>query len=55
VSPVKYELVFYIPVDNILHSHCCENLRSYTPLVAVQPQFYLDDSFNSGQVVMQKG
>jgi hypothetical protein len=30
VSPVKYELGFYIPEDDILHSHCRESLRSYT-------------------------
>jgi hypothetical protein len=30
VSPVKYELGFYIPEDGILHSHRRENLRSYT-------------------------
>jgi hypothetical protein len=30
VSPVKYELGFYIPDDGILHSHCRENLKSYT-------------------------
>jgi hypothetical protein len=29
VSPVKYELVFYIPEDDILHSHRRENLKSY--------------------------
>jgi hypothetical protein len=28
MSPVKYELGFYIPEDDILHSHCCENLKS---------------------------
>jgi hypothetical protein len=28
VSPVKYELGFYIPEDEILHSHCRENLKS---------------------------
>jgi hypothetical protein len=28
VSPVKYELVFYMPEDDILHSHCRENLKS---------------------------
>jgi hypothetical protein len=32
VSPVKYELGFYIPEDDILHSHCCENLKSYIAL-----------------------
>jgi hypothetical protein len=29
VSPVKYELGSYIPEDDILHSHCRENLKSY--------------------------
>jgi hypothetical protein len=29
VSPVKYELGFYIPEDDILHSHRRENLISY--------------------------
>jgi hypothetical protein len=32
VSPVKYELGSYIPEDGILHSHRCENLRSYIAL-----------------------
>jgi hypothetical protein len=30
VSPVKYELGFYIPDEDILHSHRRENLKSYT-------------------------
>jgi hypothetical protein len=29
VSPVKYEKGFYIPEDDILHSHNRENLKSY--------------------------
>jgi hypothetical protein len=29
VSPVKYELSFYISEDDILHSHSRENLKSY--------------------------
>jgi hypothetical protein len=29
VSPVKYELGFYIPEDDILHSDRRENLKSY--------------------------
>jgi hypothetical protein len=29
VSPVKYELDFYIPEDGILHSDRRENLKSY--------------------------
>jgi hypothetical protein len=32
VSPVKYELGFYIPEDAILHSHRRENLTSYIAL-----------------------
>jgi hypothetical protein len=32
VSPVKYELGFYIPEDGILHSHRRENLKSYIGL-----------------------
>jgi hypothetical protein len=27
---VRYELGFYIPEDDILYSHCRENLKSYT-------------------------
>jgi hypothetical protein len=29
---VRYELGFYIPEDDIPHSHCCENLKSYIVL-----------------------
>jgi hypothetical protein len=29
VSPVRYELGFYIPEDGFLHSHRRENLKSY--------------------------
>jgi hypothetical protein len=32
VSPVKYELGFYIPEDDILHSHRRVNLKSYIAL-----------------------
>jgi hypothetical protein len=28
VSPVRHELISYIPEDDILHCHRCENLRS---------------------------
>jgi hypothetical protein len=37
VSPVKYELGFYIPEDGTLHSHCCENLKSYIITVLFFP------------------
>jgi hypothetical protein len=33
VSPVKYELGFYIPEDDILHSNRRENVKSYTEIV----------------------
>jgi hypothetical protein len=32
VSPAKYELAFYIPEEDILHSHCRKNLKSYIAL-----------------------
>jgi hypothetical protein len=32
VSPVRYELGFYIPEDGILHSHRRENLKTYMAL-----------------------
>jgi hypothetical protein len=32
VSPVKYEMCFYIPEDDILNNHRCENLKSYIAL-----------------------
>jgi hypothetical protein len=35
VSPVKYKLGFYIAEDAFLHSHCREDLKSYTELVNV--------------------
>jgi hypothetical protein len=33
VSPVKYELGFYIPEDDILLSHHRENLKCYIGLI----------------------
>jgi hypothetical protein len=35
VSPVKYELGFYIPEDDILHSHCREHFRSYETFIVL--------------------
>jgi hypothetical protein len=32
VSPVRYEVGFYIPEDAILHGHSRENLKSYIAL-----------------------
>jgi hypothetical protein len=58
MSPVRYELRFYILDDGILYSHCRENLKSYNPYhinnncVALQVQVFGNDSnkseFNSG-------
>jgi 5-methylcytosine-specific restriction endonuclease McrBC GTP-binding regulatory subunit McrB len=36
VSPVKYEVGFFIPEGDILHNHCSGNLKSYKNLL-----FYL--------------
>jgi hypothetical protein len=33
VSPVRYELGFYIPEDGILHSYRREDLKSYKDAV----------------------
>jgi hypothetical protein len=30
MSPVRYELGFYIPEDDVLHSHRRDNLKPYT-------------------------
>jgi hypothetical protein len=32
MSTVRYKLGFYIPEDDILHSHCREYLKSYIAL-----------------------
>jgi hypothetical protein len=37
VSPVRYELGFYILEDDILHSHRRENHKSYTALTGWTP------------------
>jgi hypothetical protein len=39
VSPVRYELGFYIPDDCIFHSHCRENLNHYIASI-ISPQHY---------------
>jgi hypothetical protein len=41
VSPVRYELGLYTPEDDILHSHRCENLKSYNGQAVLQePSYY---------------
>jgi hypothetical protein len=37
VSPVKYELCFYIPEDEILHRRYPENLKSYKTSTGLAP------------------
>jgi hypothetical protein len=34
MSPVKYQLGFYIPEDGIIHIHRRENLKSYSIALA---------------------
>jgi hypothetical protein len=41
VSPVRYELGFYIPDDGTLHSHCHENIKSYISRVYLKCQVSL--------------
>jgi hypothetical protein len=36
VSPVRYEVGFYIPEDDILHSHCYGNLHSSTSFLSLR-------------------
>jgi hypothetical protein len=36
VPPVKYELGFYIPEDDILHSHSRENFKCYKDINVMQ-------------------
>jgi hypothetical protein len=38
MSPVKYELGFYISEDDILHSHRRENLKSLLPIAVYLKQ-----------------
>jgi hypothetical protein len=33
MSPVRYELGFYIPEEDILHSHRRKNLKYYIALI----------------------
>jgi hypothetical protein len=51
VSPVKYVLGFYNPEDDILHSHCRENFKSYV-LVNIQNRTELP---SGEQIVLASG
>jgi hypothetical protein len=51
VSPVKYEPGFYIPEDDIFHSHRRGNLKSYTTLHLFQSKdfsLYATDMYTRG-------
>jgi hypothetical protein len=41
VSPVRYELEFYIPEGAILHSDCRGNLKSYIDYSCLQKALYI--------------
>jgi hypothetical protein len=50
VSPVRYELGFYISEDGILHSHRRENLKSYTvirDIYIIEDHRQSDNNFRS--------
>jgi hypothetical protein len=47
VSPVKYELGFYIPEDTILHSHRREHLKSYTVITYNYKQMKRPHSYHT--------
>jgi hypothetical protein len=41
VFTVRYDLCFYIPEDDILHSHCRENLKSLILIMEIQDSYLL--------------
>jgi hypothetical protein len=53
VSPVKYEQGFYIPEDDIPHSHRRENLKSYIHLQQFSLLFVFTSSSVSIFLVLQ--
>jgi hypothetical protein len=54
VSPVRYELGFYIPEDDILHSHRRENLSSYidSTKLAATPTAEFHNPINFGSPLL---
>jgi hypothetical protein len=53
VSRLKYELGFYIPEDDILHSHRRENLKSYMRKLCF-PDFKDDNACNQTKYGIQR-
>jgi hypothetical protein len=47
VSPVKYELGFYIPEEDILHSHRRENFKSDIRIGSGSSNYIGSDNINS--------
>jgi hypothetical protein len=47
MSPVKYELGFYIPEDGNLHSHCREHLTSYINHISSQTLMWVAVAVNT--------
>jgi hypothetical protein len=45
MSPVKYELGFYIPEDDILHGHRRVNLKSYSFVLVYTSKSYVSPQF----------
>jgi hypothetical protein len=43
VSPVRYELSFYVTEDGILHSHRRENLISHIDFPCLEVHIFLTD------------
>jgi hypothetical protein len=58
VSSVRYELSFYIPADDNLHSHRCENLKFYIDIEIVFKEIlwivYLSQGKNEWQAFKNK-
>jgi hypothetical protein len=54
VSPVKYELGFYISEDAILHSHRRENLKSYILLLFILNHYMSQHNWPSSCVQRQE-
>jgi hypothetical protein len=49
VSPVRCDLGLYIQKDGILHSHRCENLKSYMEIDPVSETSYSSECWTMGE------
>jgi hypothetical protein len=55
VFPVKYELVVYIPEEAILHSHRCENLKSYRAFISQKTTFFIVTTVKTSNFTKYRG